>query len=82
MKAYDFLLAIETEEIPDWMIPGALADLHRLFLDAVGRAPRPAPGPPARPPEVIEPPQAGQGAGCGPGGPPHIFNVIENLGHL
>ncbi len=50
MKAYDFLLAIETEEIPDWMISGALSDLQRLFLEAV---------------------QAGQGAGCGPGGPPH-----------
>ncbi len=38
----------------------------------VGRAPRPAPGL-ARLPEFPERPQAGQGAGCGPGGPPHIF---------
>jgi glycyl-tRNA synthetase beta chain len=37
MKAHDFLLAVETEEIPDWMIDGALADLRRLFLEALGR---------------------------------------------
>jgi glycyl-tRNA synthetase beta chain len=36
MKANDFLLAVETEEIPDWMIDPALADLKRLFLEALG----------------------------------------------
>ncbi len=30
-----FLLEIGTEEIPDWMIAGALEDLKRLFLDVV-----------------------------------------------
>lgn len=30
-----FLLEIGTEEIPDWMIAGALDDLRRLFLEAV-----------------------------------------------
>ena len=37
MRAHDLLLAVETEEIPDWMIPGALDDLRRLFLEALGR---------------------------------------------
>src|SRR6185436_18793103 len=74
MKAYDFLLVVETEEIPDWMIPEALSDLQRLLLEAVvGRAPRPAPGPPARPSEGTAVSEAGQGAGCGPGGPPHQY---------
>ncbi len=31
MRAQDFLLEIGVEEIPDWMIAGALADLRRLF---------------------------------------------------
>jgi glycyl-tRNA synthetase beta chain len=37
MKAYDFLLEVGTEEIPDWMIPGALEDLKRRFLAALGQ---------------------------------------------
>ena len=37
MKAHDFLLAVETEEIPDWMISPALSGLRRLFLDALAR---------------------------------------------
>jgi glycyl-tRNA synthetase beta chain len=32
----DFLLEIGTEEIPDWMIDGALADLHDRFQAAFG----------------------------------------------
>jgi len=31
----DFLLEIGTEEIPDWMIPNALADLQKRFLAAL-----------------------------------------------
>src|SRR5579884_2906548 len=31
MMALPFLLEIGTEEIPDWMIPGALESLHLLF---------------------------------------------------
>ncbi|MBI3694116.1 MAG: glycine--tRNA ligase subunit beta, partial [Acidobacteria bacterium] len=33
MKVADFLLEIGVEEVPDWMITGALADLKRLFLE-------------------------------------------------
>ena len=33
-----FLLEIGTEEIPDWMIPGALENLRALFEDLLGRA--------------------------------------------
>lgn len=33
-----FLLEIGTEEIPDWMIPGALENLRALFEDTLGRA--------------------------------------------
>ena len=32
----DFLLEIGTEEIPDWMIDGALSDLHDKFQNAFG----------------------------------------------
>ncbi|MCZ2156437.1 MAG: glycine--tRNA ligase subunit beta [Bryobacterales bacterium] len=32
-----FLLEIGTEEIPDWMIPGALEDLGRLFTDLLAK---------------------------------------------
>ncbi len=35
MKAHDFLLEIGVEEAPHWMIPAALDDLKRLFLEAV-----------------------------------------------
>ncbi len=37
MKTLEFLLAVETEEIPDWMIQPALDDLRRLFLQALNR---------------------------------------------
>ena len=37
MNTHDFLLAVETEEVPDWMIEPALADLRRLFLEALGQ---------------------------------------------
>lgn len=33
----DFLLEIGTEEIPDWMIAGALADLQKRFLAALDK---------------------------------------------
>ena len=33
----EFLLEIGTEEIPDWMIPSALADLERRFVEALGK---------------------------------------------
>ena len=32
----NFLLEIGAEEIPDWMIEPALADLHKRFADAFG----------------------------------------------
>ena len=31
-----FLLEIGTEEIPDWMIPGALDSLRTLFVELMG----------------------------------------------
>lgn len=34
----EFLLEIGTEEIPDWMIEGALADLEKRFRDTLERA--------------------------------------------
>jgi glycyl-tRNA synthetase beta chain len=37
-----FLLEIGTEEIPDWMIPGALENLRALFEDTLGKAGAPA----------------------------------------
>ena len=33
----EFLLEVGTEEIPDWMIPGALADFERRFRDALAK---------------------------------------------
>ncbi|HZS51659.1 MAG TPA: glycine--tRNA ligase subunit beta [Bryobacterales bacterium] len=38
MRAQDFLLEIGVEEIPDWMIAGALADLRRLFLGVLEKS--------------------------------------------
>ena len=35
MKSEEFLLEIGVEEIPHWMIPGALRDLERGFLEAL-----------------------------------------------
>ena len=35
MKSEEFLLEIGVEEIPHWMIPGALRDLERGFLAAL-----------------------------------------------
>jgi len=35
VKPHDFLLEIGVEEIPDWMIAGALSDLERLFLETL-----------------------------------------------
>ena len=35
MKSHEFLLEIGVEEIPHWMIPGALKDLERRFLGAL-----------------------------------------------
>ena len=35
MKSEEFLLEIGVEEIPHWMIPGALNDLERGFLEAL-----------------------------------------------
>ena len=37
-----FLLEIGTEEIPDWMIPGALDNLRTLFEETLSRAGVPA----------------------------------------
>lgn len=37
MSDLKFLLEIGTEEIPDWMIPNALADFEKRFLDALGK---------------------------------------------
>ena len=33
MSALEFLLEVGTEEIPDWMIEGALGDLEKRFRD-------------------------------------------------
>ena len=33
----EFLLEVGTEEIPDWMIPGALADFERRFREALAK---------------------------------------------
>ena len=38
MKSQEFLLEIGVEEIPHWMIPGALKDLERGFLGALDDA--------------------------------------------
>ena len=37
-----FLLEIGAEEIPDWMIPGALENLRTLFEETVAKAGMPA----------------------------------------
>src|SRR5207253_2050773 len=37
-----FLLEIGAEEIPDWMIPGALENLRSLFEDTLAKAGVPA----------------------------------------
>ena len=42
MKSEEFLLEIGVEEIPHWIIPGALRDLERGFLAALEDA-KPAP---------------------------------------
>ncbi len=38
MRAQDFLLEVGVEEIPDWMIAGALADLRRLFIGVLEKS--------------------------------------------
>ena len=38
MSGLRFLLEIGTEEIPDWMIPGALDNLQALFEELLGRS--------------------------------------------
>jgi glycyl-tRNA synthetase beta chain len=38
MSALEFLLEVGTEEIPDWMIEGALGDLEKRFRDALDKA--------------------------------------------
>jgi glycyl-tRNA synthetase beta chain len=35
MKAHDLLVGVGVEEIPDWMIPGALEDFKRRFLEVL-----------------------------------------------
>src|SRR5260370_42498894 len=40
--SFPFLLEIGTEEIPDWMIPGALENLRSLFDEALSKAGVPA----------------------------------------
>ena len=37
MSQREFLLEVGTEEIPDWMIAGALGDLEKRFLDALAK---------------------------------------------
>ena len=37
MSQHEFLLEVGTEEIPDWMIAGALGDLEKRFLDALAK---------------------------------------------